>query len=631
MEIVDLEQAIRKAIYIYYNKPEEVVLSDEQFDLMMRELKERAPDSPIHNEVGVTSIEGKVWHYKKMYSLDNAMNEQEAQKFCAKAGFVDCVVSQKMDGAGVELIYWDGRLHMATTRGDGLWGDEIPHIIHIVPKQLNGDPEKIAAVYGEVVISGPAFEELGNGYSSPRNLAAGSLMTKDNPMVLKERGAQFLAHDISGPEDYGAKLARLEDLGFTTIPYTITKGWSGIHEAYSTLYELRDKFYEEYGPSDGVVVRIDSREVSELFGWGDKAPKFAIAWKFPHEEKTVIVKNVRWDVSKNGRLTPVAEFDGVEIDGATITNCTLSNASIVRDKRVGVGCTMVIIRSGGVIPKFIRRLSEGYSMDLNKIECPSCGSIGVWDDNKTFLHCPNDACPAQAADFIVEFLDRLEYKGLGDKSAQKLVEAGCKTPADVCSMEVGFIIDVLGFSKIHAIEVHQDLQNLKQVPYERFLHALNIDMLGKRYSKQFAGQVTPTQFKMLVEIWLGERSNPLRPGHIFDQVFGGVTGQRMFESFLNKVDFIHDLYDIGFEVKERKMNNVEALRFVITGTLSKPRKEYEQLIEKTGHNFSNSLTKETEYLVIGENTGRNKIEKAKKFGTKIITEQGLMNLLEGKE
>jgi DNA ligase (NAD+) len=461
MEIIDLEQAIRRASYLYYNEPENVVILDEQFDELVRELKERAPDSPVHNEIGATPIEGKVRHYKKMYSLDNAMNESEAHKFCNKVWHSDLVVSQKMDGAGVELIYWDGALHMATTRGDGSWGDEIPHIIDIVPRQLNGDPEKIVAVYGEVTINGPSFESLGNGYSSPRNLAAGSLMTKDNSMVLKERGAQFLAHGLSGPGDYGLKMARLEDLGFNTVPYTVTKGWDGVQSAYYMLYKMRDEFYQKYGPSDGVVIRVDNREHADAMGYGNKAPKFAIAWKFPAEEKTVIVKNIRWDVSKNGRLTPVAEFDGVEIDGATITNCTLSNASIVRDKRIGVGCTMIIIRSGGVIPKFIRRLNGGYSMDLNKIECPSCGSIGVWDDNKTFLHCPNEACPAQAADFIVEFLDRLEYKGLGDKSAQKLVENGCKTPADVFRVGVGGIMDFLGFSKIHAIEVHQQLQDLK--------------------------------------------------------------------------------------------------------------------------------------------------------------------------
>lgn len=626
MEIVDLEQAIRRAIYIYYNKPEEVVLSDEQFDAMMRELKERAPDSPIHNEVGAIPIEGKNRHFKKMYSLDNAMLQGDAFGFCSKIGHVDYVVSQKMDGAGAELIYENGFLISTSTRGDGQCGDEILHLESIVPKELRIKKKGMVGIYGEVVINGVVFESLGNEYSSPRNLAAGSLMTKDNPDILIERGAKFLAYDASLGKDYGAILATLEDFGFETIPYTVTRGWEGVKAAFYQLFSMRDKFYQKLGPSDGVVVRVDNREISEPLGWGNKAPKFAIAWKFPHEEKTVIVKNIRWDVSKNGRLTPVAEFDGVEIDGATITNCTLSNASIVRDKRIGIGCTMIIIRSGGVIPKFVKRLSEGYSMDLNKIECPSCGSIGIWDENKTFLHCPNEACPAQAADFIVEFLDRLEYKGLGDKSAQKLVEAGCKSPADVCSMGVGFIMDVLGFSRHHALEVHEDLQRLKQVPYERFLHALNIDMLGKRYSKQFAEYIAPSEFKTLVDFWSTPQDSI---GYsVFHKVFGGITADRMWDSFLNKLDFIQDLYDIGFEVKERKMDNVRALKFVITGTLSRPRKEYEQLIEEAGFEYQSSLTKDTDFLVIGENVGVNKTAKAEKLGTKIITEQGLVRLLE---
>jgi DNA ligase (NAD+) len=434
---------------------------------------------------------------------------------------------------------------------------------------------------------------------------------------------------MSGPEDYGAKLARLEDLGFNTVPYTVTKDWLGVQSAYYMLYKMRDEFYEEYGPSDGVVVRIDSREISESMGYGNKTPKFAIAWKFPHDEKLVKINKIRWDVSKNGRLTPVAEFDGVFIDGATIINCTLSNASLVRDNRYGVDAIIKIIRSGGVIPKVIGVEKLGQLTKLGEIKCPSCGTLGIWDENNTFLHCPNEACPAQAADFIVEFLDRLEYKGLGDKSAQKLVENGCKTPADVCSMGVGFIMDVLGFSRHHAIEVHQELQNLKQVPYERFLHALNIDMLGKRYSKQFAEVVTPLEFKALVGYHQKERG-VFPPTNAFS-FFGGITGQRMFDSFLNKVDFIQDLYDIGFEVKDRKMNNVKALKFVITGTLSRLRKEYEQLIEEAGFEYQSSLTKDTNFLVIGENVGVNKTAKAEKLGTRIITEQGLVNLLEDKE
>ena len=283
MNVPDLEQAIRRAIYLYHNKPEEVVLADGQFDAMMRELWERNPDSPILGEVGATTIEGKIRHFKKIYSLDNAMNVVEAQKFCSKMGFIDFIVSQKMDGASVELIYWDGRLHSASTRGDGWWGDEIPHIVHIAPQELRHKPPKILAVYGEVVINQIAFEGLGNGYSSPRNLAAGSLMTKDNPDVLIERGAKFLAFDMSGPGDHGAHLAELEDYGFTTVPYMVVRGWTGVESAYRTLYKMRDEFYKCYGPSDGVVVRVDKKEIAYDWSYGNKSPNFAVAWKFPHD------------------------------------------------------------------------------------------------------------------------------------------------------------------------------------------------------------------------------------------------------------------------------------------------------------------------------------------------------------
>ena len=188
-------------------------------------------------------------------------------------------------------------------------------------------------------------------------------------------------------------------------------------------------------------------------------------------------------------------------------------------------------------------------------------------------------------------------------------------------------MSILGFSILHATEVRKDLEELKQVPYERFLHALNIDMLGRRYSKQFAEYATPSEFKALVGFW-GTPQDSIGYS-VFHKVFGGITADRMWESFLNKVDFIQDLYDVGFEVQERKKRNGGAMNFVITGTLSKPRKEYEKMIEEAGHVYQSSLTKDTNFLVIGENTGKNKTAKAEKLGTKIITELGLTELLEG--
>ena len=630
MEIRELEESIRKASYYYYNEPKKSTMSDAEFDSLVQELKEKAPNSPVLNEIGAPAIEGKVWHYKKMYSLDNAMDLEEAQKFVRKFGNVDFVVSQKMDGASLEVVYFNGYLHSISSRGDGLWGDEVLHAKCLVPDRLPEDVPKVVAIYGEVVISGPAFEAIGNGYSSPRNLAAGSIMTKDDPDVLIDRGAQFLAFDMTGHYDYGRKLQILEDYGFTTVPFTVTRDITGVILSYQTLLKLRDEFYQKYGPSDGVVVRVDNADIAEKYGYGDKYPKFAIAWKFPHEEKIVEITYIRWDVSKNGRLTPVAEFDGVEIDGAVITNCTLHNAKTVYENGLGPGAKIKIIRSGGVIPKFIDLVSHGYveMVAEDSVTCPSCGTKGAWDDNHTFLLCPNEKCPAQLADYIVEFFNRLEYKGLGDKSGIKLVEYGCNSPVDVFKMEPRDFSEALSFSPIHASEVYQSLQDLKKVPYERFLYALNIDMLGRRFSKQFAQKVSPEDFEHLVNYWAPQVDLDCAGCNVFSQVFGGgITASRMFESFVNKAKYIKELFDVGFEIRAKKKVNGGSMKFVITGTLNQPRKYYEDLIEEKGHEYQSSLTKTTDFLVIGENTGANKIAKAEKFGTKKITEKGLIDLL----
>ena len=629
--IQDLEKEIRDAKFIYYKKPEEVKLTDKEFDLKVKELEKLSPDSPVLKEIGAPPTYLVIKHYKKMYSLDNAMNWDETSKFLNRFDDQELfVASLKLDGASAELTYLNGNLASCSTRGDGLWGEACNHLSMIVPNKI--DHNGIFCVYGEVVIPKFQFEKVQDIYSSPRNLAAGALMTKDNQNILVERGAKFVAYGSTEQADYFTSLAQLEIMKFNVVPaYLITK--KELENVFLEMEEERDSRYETLGPSDGVVVRVDNLIISERYGYGEKAPKFAIAMKFETEEVEVIVKNIRWDVSKNGRMTPVIEFDSVRLEGADVTNCTIHNARMLIDHSVGIGGIVLITRSGGVIPKYLRTIKP--SLDVQgPVPCPSCNSSPSWDENRTYLICNNSDCPAQLADQLESFFNKLDFKGFGEKSCEYFVKYGVTTPGKVFKLEVWDYASILGFSEWHAQDIYEKVQKLKKnMDYQKFIYALGIDMVGNRYSKKLIEKISSEQFKIFITF--GEKSCESSYSRWYNGISsifdGGITSQRITESIIKKRDWIQEILDSGVIFKEYKKTSNNSISFVITGTLSKPRKEFQDVIEKSGFEYQDSLTKGTMYLVSGENVGKNKLDKASKYGTKVISEDRFWEIINGGE
>jgi len=614
-----LERLIRHASWRYYNEPEkEPLMSDSKFDSLIFELKTLSPDSAVLKEIGASPQKNKFKHYHKMYSLDNGFNENDLEKWCNKFSNEVFVGSLKLDGASAALIYDQGILVRCVTRGDGLYGDLSPQLESIVPKTIKYPG--LLQINGEIVIDEENFKRYSDEYSNPRNLAAGSLMTKDNPGILKERGAKFYAYDVIGldfSERYSERLLILEeDFNFETMAYC--KGNKNTMLTwYNQAINQRNIFNKDIGPSDGIVIRIDDIKRNNSLGYSEKYPKFAIAIKFPAESKIVKVLKIRWDISKNGVLTPVAEIEPVLLDGATISNVTLHNYRMMYDNLVGPGAEIEIIRSGGVIPKFIRTVKGTKPVGL--IDCPYCGEPVADDEVK--LYCFNKECLPRKVDFIVSFLEKLEYKGLAEKSIEKLLESGAINKlSDLFTLTWQGIGYHLSYYEEHAIDVYNSLQELKKVPYERLLYALNWDMVGKSNARKIAQKIS---FSKL----LGLNSEKIFA--VLVNIFGyGLTAQRIYDELEDIRVLIKELLNVDFEIIERKqVDNTKCYNIVITGTLSKPRKEIQDAINKSGHVAQGSITKDTDYLVVGENTGRNKLAKAEKYNVKQITEEELWKLL----
>lgn len=627
MRIEQLESQIRELRYFYYNQPEALTISDSEFDFLVRELEKLKPDSPVLKEIGSPPKENQIRHLQKMYSLDNAMNDEEFEKWMNKISIRSKIItaSVKMDGASAELIYKDGLLISTSTRGDGIIGEYSSQIRAIVPNEIPAIG--LIQVVGEVVINKEEWSKSNGEYSSPRNLAAGSLMVKDDDNILKKRGAKFYAfavNNLEKPMSHYDQLLTAVKLGIPVVPYTYGSVLD-YKKFYQTFLDQREEIYKSYGPADGVVFRVDDHNYCANIGYSEKAPKFAIAYKFPAEEKITTIKKIRWDISKNGILTPVAEIKPVIIEGAIISNVTLHNMRNLVENNLGEGAKISIIRSGGVIPKFLKTL-KGVT-PVVPIKCPSCDSFLTNDGVR--LYCPDNnkftTCIPQLVDFIASFLDRLEYKGLAEKSIEKLIKANVVgSVSHLFTLPVTTFEDVLGYKHDHALDTRLSLNKLKEVNFDKFLYACNFDMVGKTYSKKIAREMSWDEFKVALF-----NDNPKLLIYV-SSIFGAgseTTNRIMTDFYYKGKDLIKSLLGVGFKIRDNKKKEINSLNIVVTGTLSMPRKEIQKIIEEKGHIFQSSLTKDTNFLVCGINTGQNKKIKAEKYGTKLINEEELMELL----
>ncbi|MBO1435841.1 NAD-dependent DNA ligase LigA [Meiothermus sp. CFH 77666] len=653
--IAELREQIRYHNYRYFvlDDPE---ISDAEYDRLLRELKELeeahpelvTPDSPTQTVGSLlyeTTFEA-VPHPTRMYSLGNAFGPEDIQDFEASINRAlgsaeprEYVLEYKIDGLSVNLIYRNGLLRRGLTRGDGAVGEDItPNLLTIadIPREL---PEPLSLeVRGEIYLPIQAFldlnarleEEGAAPFKNPRNAAAGSLRQKD-PRVSASRGLRGLFYGVGRPETFGVAtqrdlLEKLGQLGFSVEPhYRVVRGVEGVQEGYRAMLAQRRKLPFE---ADGVTVKLNNLALWSELGYTAKTPRFAIAYKFPAEEKPTRVVNVVFQVGRTGRVTPVAELEPISLDGSTVSRVTLHNESFVQELGLRIGDTVLVHKSGGVIPEVLRVITEaprGHTPVEWPRHCPECQSELVLS-GKIHL-CPNPLCPAKAFESIRHFASRraMDIQGLGEKLIEQLLGAGLvRDAADLYRLRKEDLTALERMAEKSAQNLLNQIESSKSRGLERLLFALGIPQVGEATARALARRFG--HLDKILSATVEELDAVPDIAEVTAQAIHNALAKPEMRRFIERLRAA----GVSFEARERqKSNALEGLTFVLTGELSRPRDEVARELEALGAKVSGSVSKKTSYVVAGPGAG-SKRAKAQELGIPILDESGLAALLQEK-
>lgn len=636
---------LTKMAYHYYVL-DEPIASDEEYDRIYHEVLdyERAhpdsilPSSPTQR-VGDTPLESfsKNAHIERMWSLDDVFAQSEleewAQRIYKAYQSATFTCSPKFDGASLNLLYREGRLVSATTRGDGRIGELVTHnarTIQSIPLEIAFQGE--IEIRGEVVIEKNDFESLNKArereglslFANPRNAAAGSLRQLDSKITAKRR-LRFMPWGIGAGlgafESFACALEFLSTLGFAPLPFVAhCENLQSIQAAYATILEKREGYPIML---DGMVVMLDEIPLQGALGWTIKSPRFACAYKFPAVEKSSKILGISLQVGRTGVITPVAELEGVEIEGATITRASLHNFSEIARKDIRVGDRVIIIRSGDVIPKIIKPLSgvrEGSEQVITPpTHCPVCGEELLVEE--IFIKCQNLSCSARVRESIVHFASKkaLNIDGLGDKIVSQLFDnALISNISDLYELREEQLLALEGWKQKRASNLINAIQSTIGVDLWRFINALGIEHIGegasKKLAQSFGLEIFDASFESIIAL----------------EGFGEEMARSLVEfSAANRGLIARLLEVIKPRVAEQAIESggiFSGKSVVISGTLSKPRDEIAALLESRGAKVGSSVSKKTDFLICGEKAG-SKLEKAEECGVRVIMEEELWRVL----
>ena len=610
----------------------------------------RRSDSPTQR-VGAKPQDkfGIVEHTAPMLSLDATREESEIRRFDERTrrsldGKVRYLLEEKFDGASVELVYENGILKRAVTRGDGQQGEEITEnikTIRSVPLKLSGEDRKapkLLAVRGEVVMKIPAFEalnrkllEAGNEpFANPRNAAAGSLRQLD-PRITAERPLNVVVYEVMAVEGVrfstdSQALKYLEDCGLPTPRRVLEVSTaSEILESHARLAEERDRLPYEI---DGVVIKLDDLDARDKLGSTAHHPRWAIAYKFlPRGEETRI-EQIAIQVGRTGVLTPVALMRPVEVGGVTISRATLHNREEVQRKDIRMGDLVRIQRAGDVIPEVVERIPEPRRKREPPFKmppkCPACGSQVV--ERGPYTICPNRfACPAQLKGRLKHFASKraLDIEGLGEETVSALVDRKLVCDlADLFRLKKDDLLRLEGFGERSAAKLVDAIQKSRRVELGRFLYALGIPEVGAAVARDLA-----QHFRNLESLTKANREELQKVSGI-----GPTMSDAICEFFRDKRNqrAIDALLEAGLEIIETKTARRQPLKgktFVFTGSLDRfSRSEAEKLVESLGGRATSSVSRQTDYVVVGSEPG-DKLDQAKAQGLKTLSENRFLDLL----
>jgi len=656
--IEELTKLINYYNYMYYveNNP---VISDYEYDQLYKELVEleekypqyRLPDSPTQ-KVGGAVLEGfrTIEHKIPMLSMDNTYSEEELIEFDAKikrmvdVKEVDYVVELKFDGVAVSLHYENGNFILGVTRGDGFKGDDITEnlkTIKTLPLTINY--KEPIEVRGEVYMRKDDFEKLNQErkekgeelFANPRNATAGSLKLLDTKIVAKRNLQIFIYQGFlnNGPKTHWEVLNFLKDIGFPVCPYR--KHCKDIKEVIDYCNSWEEKRFSLPYNIDGMVVKVNSFDLQRTLGTTTKSPRWAVAYKFPPEQVSTIVKDVIVQVGRTGTLTPVAILEPVKVSGTIVSRATLHNFDEIKRLGVKIGDRVFVEKSGEIIPKVVKVIKEartGQERDIPIPEkCPVCGSNVVKDPEEVAIRCPNIRCPAQVKERIIHFASRdaMDIEGLGEKWVNILVDRGLLSDyGDIYYLRYQDLIRLERMGEKSVSNLLEAIERSKTRPFANLIYALGIRHVGV-----YASEILASQFNSIDEL---KNVSFTRLSSI--PGIGPIIAESIIEFFKNEENLkvLEKLKKAGVRMEkeeekvEEKRNVLAGLNFVVTGTLKNyTRDEIHNYIKKLGGKVSNSVSRNTDYLICGESPG-SKLEKARTLGVKIISEEEFEELVKSR-
>lgn len=672
--ITDLSEQIQKHNYNYYilSQPS---ISDFDFDMLLEELirleKEFPefvePDSPTQHVGGDITREFKqVRHKYPMLSLSNTYSEEEIRDFEARvhktiSNDVEYVCELKYDGVAIGLTYKNGILTQAVTRGDGIQGDDVTtnvRTIHSIPLRLQGSGYPLEfEIRGEIILPHKSFERLNTAkleageepFANPRNAASGTLKMQDSKEVAKRR-LDCLLYYVLGDnlpfKTHYESLNAAKSWGFNTSPY-IAK-CSDISGIFEFINNWNTDRYKLPFNIDGVVIKVDSLRQQEILGYTAKSPRWAIAYKFKAEQVSTKLLSVDYQVGRTGAVTPVANLAPVQLAGTTVKRATLHNADVLASLDLRNGDMVLVEKGGEIIPKIIgvdleKRIPDSKPVEFIK-ECPECGTILIRNEGEAAYYCPNESgCPPQIKEKLSHFISRkaMDMDSIGYEKIELLYDKGLiRNVADLYDLTAE---KLLGLGKVYAsTEVKKEkkisfrdktvenilkgIENSKKAGFERVLFALGIRYVGETVAKKLAehfGSIDKLMSATFDELKEAEE-------------IGDKIAQSIIDFFHDKknLEIIRRLKEKGlqFEMPDDRRNlkseKLKGMIFVVSGTFETfSRDEIKKTISDHGGKNASSVSSKTTYLLAGENTGPEKLKKAKSLGIPLISESAFQEMI----
>lgn len=644
--INDLAESVRHHNKLYWieHKPE---ISDEEYDQLVEELRGLAPFHQVLSEFDEdSSSRGKITHEVPMLSLDKVFTAEDVLKWAGNAFEGEqkgVICSAKIDGLSCSLLYENGKLIRAATRGNGKQGDDVTaNVLAIKDIPTVISTERKVEIRGEIYMTRKSFKEnikvfekkLSAGKvnederpSNARNFCAGSLKQKD-PSITKERNLSFFAHGLilhSGQElaSEDNLMFFLKKIGFST-PYQVA-----VYEAtdlQKTIKGVEDMRSALDYDTDGIVMSINNLKTQKQLGCTSHHPRGKIAFKFGRERGETEIKGINWETSRTGRVVPTIELIPICLGGAKVTFCTGHNAKNIKDNELWPSSCVLMERE--VIPYLVNRTKGASKQDNLPSKCPSCGTGLEWDDTQTDLCCPNSGgCPAQLLEYLIHYVSRkvTNIMGLGDEIMHQLVEKGLVySPADLYALTADKIIKTLDRQgEASAQKIVDSIQSRREQSLATFLYSLGIPNLGNTVSEKLA-----EHFKDLTSVLKASKED------LKVEKVGEIMSEGIYNGLKSRTNLIKDLLKHVTIIQEIRTDGVLSgksfcltghVEFEFDGKTYEARPEIESLIKAHGGSIK-SVSKGLDYLIAGDDSG-SKLEKANKLGIKVIDSNGFVSML----